>query len=176
MLQSSGIIKWSFARFHHAQENQKRLKLEESMALRKRSNRIATREVVQASVADAAAAAQERETRLHSERLEARRLKESETEEEKKIKEEDQRLVRLREREERIALREAQMIMEREEEKKRVERARLRAEAKVLGQAVKVARSGAENAVTSLDSGESWELDCEICGVMGKNMVGGFLV
>ncbi|KAH9810566.1 hypothetical protein DFH28DRAFT_1097864 [Melampsora americana] len=152
------------------QEHENRLKLEEAMAQRKRSNRIATREVVQISAAEAAAAVSERETRLYSERLEARRLKEKQATEDRTQKEEDQRLVRLREREERIALREAQLILEREAEKKREERARLRAEAKVLGLAVKVARSGAENSVSPTDDSESWELDCEICGVMGKNM------
>ncbi|EGG10947.1 uncharacterized protein MELLADRAFT_92342 [Melampsora larici-populina 98AG31] len=152
------------------QEHENRLKLEEAMAQRKRSNRIATREVVQISAAEAAIAVSERETRLHSERLEARRLKEKQATEDRSQKEEDHRLVRLREREERIALREAQALMEREAEKKREERARLRAEAKVLGLAVKVARSGAENSVSPTDASESWELDCEICGVMGKNM------
>lgn len=152
------------------QEHENRLKLEEAMAQRKRSNRIATREVVQISAAEAAAAVSERETRLHSERLEARRLKEQQATEDRTQKEEDHRLVRLREREERIALREAQVLLEREAEKKREERARLRAEAKVLGLAVKVAKSGAENSVSPTEDGESWELDCEICGVMGQNM------
>ncbi|KAG0151087.1 hypothetical protein CROQUDRAFT_130278 [Cronartium quercuum f. sp. fusiforme G11] len=151
-------------------EHEKRLKLEESLAHRKRSNRIATREVVEVSAAEAAAASRERESRLHSERLEAKRLKEKQADEERKEKEEDQRLVRLREREERIAIREAQLMMEREAEKKREERAKLRAEAKVLGLAVKVAKSGVENSVTSAESGENWELNCEICGVIGQNM------
>jgi hypothetical protein len=112
-----------------------------------------------------------RETRMHSDRLEAKRLKEVEHEESKKKKEEDQRLIRLRERQEQIALREAQQASEREAELKRAERARQRAESKLQGKAVKVARAGAENSVPSIDETEKWELNCEICGVIGNNMV-----
>ncbi|KAH9457707.1 hypothetical protein Pst134EB_010026 [Puccinia striiformis f. sp. tritici] len=142
---------------------------EEALAQRKRSSRLATREAAQASSMEPEMTAP-RETRMHSDRLEAKRLKEAEQEESRKQKDEDQRLVRLREREERIALREAQLASERDAEISRAERARLRAESKLQGKAIKVARPGAENSVPSIESSQQWELNCEICGVTGVNM------
>ncbi|KAA1119115.1 hypothetical protein PGT21_015506 [Puccinia graminis f. sp. tritici] len=149
-------------------EEEARKQKEEAMAQRKRSSRLATREAVQANSMQVEMMT--RETRMHSDRLEAKRLKEVEHEESKKKKEEDQRLIRLRERQEQIALREAQQASEREAELKRAERARQRAESKLQGKAVKVARAGAENSVPSIDETEKWELNCEICGVIGSNM------
>ncbi|WAR57825.1 hypothetical protein PtB15_5B55 [Puccinia triticina] len=150
-------------------EEEARKQKEEAMAQRKRSSRLATREAVQATSMEIDTMT--RETRMHSDRLEAKRLKELEQQEEsKKQKEEDQRLVRLRERERNIAIREAQQASEREAEVKRAERARLRAESKLLGKAVKVAKAGVENSVPSIDSTEQWELNCEICGVSGRNV------
>lgn len=150
----------------HAEEA--RRQKEEAMAQRKRSSRIATRTVMQTTAMEADIFT--RETRMHSDRLEAKRLKEIEMEEARKQAEEEQRLLRLKEREERVAQREALVALEKEAEFKRAERARLRAESKLLGKAVKVARPGAENSVPSIDSAQQWELDCEICGLVGVNM------
>jgi hypothetical protein len=151
------------------QEEEARKQKEEALAQRKRSSRLATREAVQATTFDADMMGNE--PRMHSDRLEAKRLKEIELEESRKVKEEDQRLLRLKEREEKAALREAQLASERDAELKRAERARLRAESKLQGKAIKVARAGAENSVPSFDSAQHWELNCEICGVIGINMV-----
>ncbi|PLW19333.1 hypothetical protein PCASD_15213 [Puccinia coronata f. sp. avenae] len=149
-------------------EEEARKQKEEALAQRKRSSRLATREAVQATTFDADMMGNE--PRMHSDRLEAKRLKEIELEESRKVKEEDQRLLRLKEREEKAALREAQLASERDAELKRAERARLRAESKLQGKAIKVARAGAENSVPSFDSAQHWELNCEICGVIGINM------
>ncbi|MBW0490096.1 hypothetical protein O181_029811 [Austropuccinia psidii MF-1] len=146
-----------------------RLQMEEAMAQRKRSFRLAMREVSQISTGFEEPLL-EREVRMHSDRLEAKRLQELEIEQLKKEKEEDLRLLRRKEREEKMTLREAQLANERLAEIQRAERARLRAESKVLGQAVKVAKNGAENSVTPIVSSEHWELDCEICGMVGINM------
>lgn len=149
----------------HPQNREKARKMEEAVSMRKRSSRIAVKELENEQAAKVAAEAEaERELRARAARAEARQR----AEDERREREEEKRLARIAEREERAAQREAQIAYEKEQERKRQERRRLRAE----GRAIRVATREAENSVhATTGEEEDWELDCRICGVVGKNMV-----
>lgn len=164
-------------------KEQERLK-QEAINNRKRSSRIATRELEREEKIRIEAAQREMEERMEKSRLEEAR---KEREEAEAIAREHAREARLRERENRLAARE-QAIEEEARERERAERRREKRKRRRDGEQVdwssgdegvtpaqvgSPGRSGAPSGAASgapSEAGQSWELKCEVCKEHGWNL------
>ena len=140
---------------------------------RKRSSRIATKELEKEEITRRQNAERDMEGRMQSQRLQEKRIAKEETE---AVSKEKAREERLREREERAAAREEIKVWEEKEkdEKEKDERA----ESEVSGGSRKRRRGEAKPATepaakkaSSSGSQERWEVACEVCKKTGWNIV-----
>lgn len=136
---------------------------------RKRSSRIATRELEREEIVTRQRAQRDVEERMTAQQKEERRIA---REQEEALARERAREDRLREREERAAAREEAAARKLIEEQEQAQREEKREEA-LKERAEKKRKRDASGGVSKSagDAGERWELACEVCRKTGWNIV-----